>query len=1526
MNSIGLQKVCSCPNSSGEFVDPSHECLESGRVLCSLKIVDVKGGGAIAGGISSSYDSSAVAASSITGIGGNEGSESGSGLCSLKIVDIRGHDDSSTASFCTSSLPDESLQGICYGYASCDDLDAIKDVYKDDFFQLYAKGNGYELTEDFLSKINEYKAEFSSKVDLILSNLNVFLAEEVVTTTIEDFMSKVCSSFCRSFFSIRPKCIDFLQSYVVPLLEEKCLNSSVICAGTKRNMTYPEVERFFLYYVTSLERLVMLRAVGFWDKFRNANEYVLSLASSIDYSNPFNHFDSGSQTDITNINHPSAFVYKFGRYISFVASSKVDSVVSYLVSKCSVELKKTAYSKCFNIAFNGHDPYIGIKQFRNGLKAFILKEFNDKMVKEKVNDTLGKFFDRLVVWDDVNAIAVERSSSVVFDDITKYSYKLLEGNIHRSIDDTAMHFQVVLSSYRKFQLNVHPDDFLCDKYGYIIDPGSMDVYKDDFFQLHPERMGYQLTEDFLSVVNKCRGEFITRVDTILSSLSGIFFGRFSKSTIVCFMNGISSSFCEAVCDLRPKCIEVLQSYVVPLIIKTVFYCNVVDNNSSRSMTHNEMEQFFMHYVTSLERVIMLRAINHWHNLCKSNGHILALVPGIDYSNPFHHFYSGEKNSDNLLSHPPAFVYNFGSYISFVAFYKIDEIVSDFVKRNSIVLKNTVHRKCCDTSKYSRDPYVDFGNLIKGLRNFVLKEFRSKIIEEGVIDSLGSFLSRSIIWDKYEIGSEDAEGHHSSIIDEIIDYMYKSLEYSVYDDIRNTAMHFQCISVLASFSKKPKVIYKLGAIIDRFELNVHPDDCSRILFVREKTSLRIVRHLTNIFSRMLKDKVALKSGEVVCKESWSRDYDELRAVALKSLEPIFKDEHVELIKALSKSRIVDMTKGVVASCVIRKISDDDKINIAERAKYRGKELDSSIRRAWSYAISDLDSENVDGSSSVNVGLYEPDCKWGVEFSYCDSFVISNARERFLSKFRVIIYNKFCEMLKSKHELYADKVIDDDYLNDVLKELSPIVQKEFSNFVESGSAFEEISKIMSGLRAEIDSDNDRELTNQEVSVILGRFVKLSDNELKYLFRKVKEESVNYVVLLSAPNSEEGGVSKSLDSNILLNVVDYESNRKLADIRFSFIEKFRPVVIKTINSLFMSSDSLLDSLDDILEHVTPGLSKQCQDMFKDEGFLSRAESLLEDSVKVESFASGYHSLSDKNRILGSFISSISVALDSLIRECATSLIVGATSSDDQQLDLDRNVLVNNVDSECNKKLADIRFSFIERFRPIVVSAVESLTVSSDLSPHNDLDNILSRVRVGLVGKQCHDMFMEEGFFARAESLVEEVMKGGAFVNDAHVLSEKNRILGSFVGSISVALDCLIKECAASLISVVASSSERKRVDVSLGDADDLDGAGSKDLGKRITVFKVEDDDVPEVVVNLDDDGSENIGRKRTRKRRHIDSDFSCKVESDGEPEVIVSLDDDDFECGVNRSMVKRVTGRRTKHLDKDSTSSHGEDVLWV
>ncbi|WP_139057415.1 hypothetical protein, partial [Candidatus Ichthyocystis hellenicum] len=113
------------------------------------------------------------------------------------------------------------------------------------------------------------------------------------------------------------------------------------------------------------------------------------------------------------------------------------------------------------------------------------------------------------------------------------------------------------------------------------------------------------------------------------------------------------------------------------------------------------------------------------------------------------------------------------------------------------------------------------------------------------------------------------------------------------------------------------------IINKWKLNLHPDDDKLILFIRRKFSTEMRDYLRTLFSGMLEEKAVLASGKELCNCSWTAISSELYPIAVESVGPIIENEYRELDKVLSEVRIVDVNNSDGCSYIIRKVTGEEK---------------------------------------------------------------------------------------------------------------------------------------------------------------------------------------------------------------------------------------------------------------------------------------------------------------------------------------------------------------------------------------------------------------------------------------------------------------------------------------------------------------------------------------------------------------------------------------------------------------------------
>ncbi|WP_092486280.1 hypothetical protein [Candidatus Ichthyocystis hellenicum] len=998
-----------------------------------------------------------------------------------------------------------------------------------------------------------------------------------------------------------------------------------------------------------------------------------------------------------------------------------------------------------------------------------------------------------------------------------------------------------------------------------------EVFKDDFFQLHAAKFGYTFTEDFLSIVNKSKIDFAEMVDSILPRLHGSFsfLGQLGggKKTLMELMNKICSSFSNSSYKLRDECCDVLESSFIPSIINTISSYHITTGIVERKMTYCEKEKFFIHYVTTLERIIMAKIMGYWNEFCGKNKLIFSSLPSVSYIDPFYSSRFVYGFSHHEATCPVAFSNMFGACISRMAAADIDRMGYDIIGTYLCMIKNTVRSKCVIVHDKSVSDYnFDFINEIKIIRkyfiNLIGKEF-DKIIDKNLVrGKFGGFLKKLLIWNRYDIGSEAIERSRSFLLEKVIDRVCELLRSSAIDvtcaltrDFRNRItkfrsmlssrvrrsirttedrwgvyLHPECsygiLSIRRKFSAIAKVIIKskfcammkggykfsngtsissnfnwsmvakdvfpiiqeeirsvifeerealsellskarivvdsdkfdgsylgtreatseerinvlllatnnmnnqiralirsmwaevaktskksdlshifltssknktpntdtisdrceqsiissklsysslvfdMSRIFDKWGLNIHPDDVKVILFVRAKFSVRIKRRIREFFSCMLRDKYKLKNGEVLEKCKWGSVSRELYPIMLEAIDPIIKEEYLELDEVFSKSRVVVIGKEDVSSCVIRDITKDEKDGIVERAMVLiHKELRHSVRSLW---------EDVDETSGLDFEEKIKDAKSkrhsysGIELRFEDNIDIMKVRRRFSFNIRWIISNKFRELTKVNRSPWRH----------ASKDVFPIIKKDVNHLIEKER--EELNLVLLKSRVVTDDcaydsssgnmEMNRELTAEERSMVLGVVMegvhKQLVNVAGILWRSMikryeassSESRASFVsddVTFSVTDVfpvDCGEISLSSVGLSDLSEVDVEA---LDNIRLEFVGSLASVIDETINKVLLEVGANLSGADYIIDRVVTVVSEKSFFLFKNGGFFNRLDSLLSNVLVRLDRNDRFLVDEEKERISQMFMDTIHNDRDNLIKNRATKLIGYSRSS---------------------------------------------------------------------------------------------------------------------------------------------------------------------------------------------------------------------------------------------------------------------------
>ncbi|WP_092343725.1 hypothetical protein [Candidatus Ichthyocystis sparus] len=372
------------------------------------------------------------------------------------------------------------------------------------------------------------------------------------------------------------------------------------------------------------------------------------------------------------------------------------------------------------------------------------------------------------------------------------------------------------------------------------------------------------------------------------------------------------------------------------------------------------------------------------------------------------------------------------------------------------------------------------------------------------------------------------------------------------------------------------------IINRWGINLHPDDDSFILFMRRKLLSEIKSNIHNLFSRILENTSEFNGINIVNKHLWSSVSKELIPISLKSVESIIENYYLELDLILSRSRIIEITKRSTKSWFIeiRKITDNEKSSLMVRAKKCiDKNLKISIRLLWisltrtskytgygyKETSGDIDREDVDIDGS-----------WGVKLRYNDNIAILNLRKEFSSEIKNIIYDKFYGMLKNKYKFGNNDVIGRFSWRKMSKKLLPIAQEEINLILKRERIG--LETILSRSRV-ITGSSDRNITNEEKSTILEKIMNLIHRGSKCLVRKAW---LNVISSFDDYNNSKFSEKKP-DTTVSDPISDFLSSADVTDIYKSQSRNAEDInFLLGINLRYEDSDAIFKAKKEFLSDI--------------------------------------------------------------------------------------------------------------------------------------------------------------------------------------------------------------------------------------------------------------------------------------------------------------------------------------------------------
>ncbi|CUT17681.1 putative coiled coil protein [Candidatus Ichthyocystis hellenicum] len=660
-----------------------------------------------------------------------------------------------------------------------------------------------------------------------------------------------------------------------------------------------------------------------------------------------------------------------------------------------------------------------------------------------------------------------------------------------------------------------------------------DIFEDVFLHSHVIDSGYKFSENFSSVINKCKTEFTNRIDIILADLCSVF--DFFKevendcTNVDIIMEKICSCFSKYAYELIPKCIDFLRSDIIPVTVKAILDYKVTCGDFARKMTYPEMEQLFLHFVSHLEKLIAFRIMRYWGDFRNKNNSILSSVADVyyRYRNPFVYYHSRDETSVPSISFPAAFINKFGEYVSFLAIAKLDELAINFFRKLSSISKEIISYKCFYICNHSDSVFGDLKKLHETLSDYfsavIKKEFDKKIIKIGISNVISSFLNELVIWNK-----EGIETNRSLDVCSVIEYIRVFLLDTYTCDACKIIKDFEesiCSSVKI-FSRDWK---------NRLGFDLHPKDNYKISSVSRKFSIKYRNAIRYKFLTMLDEKHEFSDGTIISMIHWDKISKNLFPIAQETVRHIVDTEHGEVCRILYNARVVedvyafdgssagtrkitldeidtilkistdrlynknrDLCSRIWRDLINNNLSKDTDYGLVETTKCMFPSLDSTLM----CSSDDCDS-SVNGKSVKNelpVVTFAPVefegkkgkviSMWGLNLHASDNKLVSFIRRKFSEKIRHHLTKLFSGMLRRRAELPSGMVLCGSSWTFISSELLPIATKSVESIVEK--QYGELDAVLSNAR----------VVNAEERYSSPRVRKVTDDERKKLMIRAKK----------------------------------------------------------------------------------------------------------------------------------------------------------------------------------------------------------------------------------------------------------------------------------------------------------------------------------------------------------------------------------------------------------------------------------------
>ncbi|WP_092486262.1 hypothetical protein [Candidatus Ichthyocystis hellenicum] len=328
------------------------------------------------------------------------------------------------------------VERLCANYGYSIFTADIHGCLGDEFFQEFALRNNYLLTDTFLARINQLRNEFSYNIDLVLNSKDfsrfLFRIDAENLGRLGTLTNIYSATFSRSSYRVRHHLVGVLISVVIPRLIKIIKQHTVIRGSDECILSYYDREQFFLHVVTTLERLIILKLMNYWNGFCSVNQDMLSLFTNVDFSNPFTLArDRSCSVRIPEVNSPVAFNFRYGIFISFMATDHLDEMVGDVVSDYICRLSpvvlgivKKNYSALYHLKY--------LSRIKEETIGIIINEEFSKATDESLRNKFINFLNESLIWER------EELSQDVLQNFVKKSIYKVRGLVREKITNEAL--------------------------------------------------------------------------------------------------------------------------------------------------------------------------------------------------------------------------------------------------------------------------------------------------------------------------------------------------------------------------------------------------------------------------------------------------------------------------------------------------------------------------------------------------------------------------------------------------------------------------------------------------------------------------------------------------------------------------------------------------------------------------------------------------------------------------------------------------------------------------------------------------------------------------------------------------------------------------------------------------------------------------------------------------------------------------------------------------------------------------------